>query len=65
MWERDPSFLNAELIDQIKWIQGKDVNTLPPIWQRMANSRREANGPNLCAWSMLFWFHVEKAMIDG
>ena len=59
--KKDPDFLNAELIDQIKWFQSlsrKDERV--DILQEMGSNRREWWGPEVTTMSMHFWIHVEK-----
>ena len=56
-YETDPDVLNAELIDQIKWLQAKPGPDQLAVTLRMRNDRR-AQG--LCTWqeSGLFWLHA-------
>ena len=56
-YETDPTILNAELIDQIKWLQAKPGPDQLATVLRMRNDRRIQG---LCTWeqSGLFWLHV-------
>jgi hypothetical protein len=58
-FKEDPDFLNADLIDQIKWIQAKSEDDLMPTWRRMADSRRVQYGKESATHSMHFWFMVD------
>jgi hypothetical protein len=59
--EKDPDWLNAELIEQIKWFQSKTrLDERNDIIQGMAASRRDQWGPKITTMSMHFWIHVEK-----
>ena len=64
--KKDPSFLNGELIDQIKWFQSKTrLDERNDIIQGMADIRRSCFGPEICTMSMHFWISVEKWSVDG
>ena len=57
MWERDPDYLNADLIDQIKWMLDKDCDMRPSL-KRMWDSRVELHGESMTMKSMSFWLYV-------
>lgn len=42
MWERDPSYLNAEFIDQLKWLVAKTTQARTDTVVRMVNNRRDS-----------------------
>ena len=56
-YSTDPNVLNAEIIDQIKWLQAKSGPDQLAIVLRMRTDRRIQG---LCTWwqSGLFWLHV-------
>ncbi len=57
MWERDTAYLNADLIDQVKWMLDKDCDMRPSL-KRMWDSRVETHGESLAMKSMSFWVYV-------
>ena len=62
---RDPDWLNAELIDQIKWFQSKtELIERDDILDNMGASRVDWWGPEIAAMSMRFWISVEKWSMD-
>ncbi len=54
MMKQDPDFLNAELIDQIKWVMTKPAGNRSETVDAMIN-RRFANAPQTATYSGVFW----------
>jgi hypothetical protein len=56
-YSTDPDVLNAELIDQIKWLRAKTINEQLDCTARMSADRRKANP---CTWkeSSIFWLYA-------
>lgn len=55
-YSNDPDMLNAELIDQVKWLREKPkvMNTL----LRMRGNRVTLHGEELATLSMTFWLYA-------
>lgn len=54
MWTRDPDFLNADFIDQLKWLAAKTTQARTDTVVRMVNSRRDST-PDTYRLSALFY----------
>lgn len=63
MWERDPSYLNAEFIDQLKWLAAKETEARTATVVRMVNNRRDSH-PDTYDMSALFYGTVLLNWID-
>ena len=63
MWERDPSYLNAEFIDQLKWLAAKNIKDRIDTTVRMIDNRRNSQ-PDTFALSGVFYGTVLLNWID-
>ena len=60
----DPSYLNAELIDQIDYIQGLSTEGAAKAlaWMLMGRLKRD-NNPKMASLSMIFWYTTRELSI--